>query len=63
MRFPRIAFPLLLWSVLLLVPRAEGQSPNGNINGLVLDPSNRVIVGAEIIAVNDVTSVQTDSDL
>jgi outer membrane receptor protein involved in Fe transport len=58
MRFPRIAFPLLLWSVLLLVLRAEGQSPNGNINGLVVDPSSRLIIGAEIIAVNDVTGVQ-----
>lgn len=58
MRFPRIAFPLLLWSVLLLVLRAEGQSPNGNINGLVLDPTSRVVVGAEIIAVNDLTNVQ-----
>jgi hypothetical protein len=52
MRFPRIAFPLLVWCVLLLVLRAEGQSPNGNINGLVLDPTSRVIAGAEIIAVN-----------
>ena len=58
MRLPRIAFPLLLCSVLLLVLRAEGQSPNGTINGLVLDASSRVIVGAEIIAVNDVTGVQ-----
>jgi hypothetical protein len=61
MRFPRIAFPLLAWSVLLLVLRAVGQSPNGNINGLVLDPTNRVIAGAEIIAVNDLTSVQFTS--
>jgi hypothetical protein len=58
MRFPRIAFPLLVWSVLLVALRAEGQSPNGNINGLVLDPTSRVIAGAEIIAVNDVTGVQ-----
>ena len=48
MRLPRIAFPLLLCSVLLLVLRAEGQSPNGNINGLVLDASSRVIVGTGI---------------
>ena len=61
MRFPRIAFSLLLWSVLLLVLRAEGQSPNGNINGLVLDPTNRVIAGAEIIALNDLTRVQFTS--
>src|SRR5208337_5385793 len=30
-------------------------------NGLVLDPTNRVIAGAEIIAVNDLTSVQFTS--
>lgn len=58
MRFPRIAFPLLVWSVLLLVLRAEGQSPNGNINGLVLDPSNHVIAAAEVIAINDLTRLQ-----
>jgi len=65
MRFPRITFPLIC-SVLLLVLRAEGQSPNGNINGLVLDPTNHAIAGAEIIAVNDLTNVQfttkTNSD-
>ena len=56
MRFPRITLPLACF-VMFVLP-AVGQSPNGNINGLVLDPSNRVIVGAEIIAVNDVTGVQ-----
>lgn len=56
MRLHRItvAFACL---VLFVLP-AAGQSPNGNINGLVLDPTTRVIVGAEIIAVNDVTAVQ-----
>ena len=34
------------------------QSPNGNINGLVSDPSSAAVVGAEIVAVNDVTGVQ-----
>ena len=34
------------------------QSPNGNINGLVLDPSNHLIAGAEVIAVNDLTHLQ-----
>lgn len=34
------------------------QSPNGNINGLVSDPATGEIVGAEIIAVNDVTGLQ-----
>src|SRR6266851_3788285 len=56
MRFPRITLPLACFVLFAL--RAVGQSPNGNINGLVLDPSNRVVVGAEIIAVNDVTAVQ-----
>ena len=40
------AFPLL------------AQSPNGNVNGQVLDPSNRAIPSADIVAVNDVTGVQ-----
>jgi hypothetical protein len=56
MRFPRI--PFLVVGVVLVVLRALGQSPNGNINGLVLDPSSRVIASAEIIAVNDLTNVQ-----
>jgi hypothetical protein len=34
------------------------QSPNGTINGLVLDPSGRVIVGADILIANDATGVQ-----
>lgn len=56
MRFPRIALPLAC--VVLLVLPSVAQSPNGNINGLVLDPTNQLIVGAEVIAVNDVTGVQ-----
>jgi outer membrane receptor protein involved in Fe transport len=56
MRFAWISplFILLLLSALSVL----GQSPNGNINGLVLDPTNRLIVGADVIAVNDVTGVQ-----
>jgi len=33
------------------------QSPNGVINGLVNDPSNRIIVGADVVVANDVTGV------
>src|SRR6202041_1857910 len=44
--------------VVVLALRLGAQSPNGNINGLVLDPSNQLIVGAEVIAVNDLTAVQ-----
>lgn len=56
MRLTQIAVPFA--SLVLSAVCALGQSPNGNINGLVLDPTNRVIAGAEIIAVNDVTGVQ-----
>jgi hypothetical protein len=37
---------------------AVAQSPNGTINGLVLDPSARVIVAADVTVVNDTTGVQ-----
>jgi hypothetical protein len=43
----------LLFSVAVVA-----QSPNGTINGLVLDPSGKVIAGAEITIVNDATGVQ-----
>jgi Carboxypeptidase regulatory-like domain/TonB dependent receptor len=36
----------------------SGQSPNGTMNGLVLDPTGGVIVGAEIRIANDATGVQ-----
>ena len=56
MRFPRLrrVFVAVLFFVLPVV----GQSPNGTINGIVVDPSSRVIATAEIIAVNDVTGVK-----
>src|SRR5713226_4438969 len=56
MRFPRIAF-LFVCALLFVLP-VVAQSPNGNINGLILDPSNRVIVEAEVVAVNDGTGVK-----
>jgi len=55
MRFPRFTFVVCF---ALFAIRVAAQSPNGNINGLVLDPSNQWIVGAVVIAVNDVTAVQ-----
>jgi Carboxypeptidase regulatory-like domain/TonB-dependent Receptor Plug Domain len=56
MRFPRILgrFVCMLCFALPLL----AQSPNGNINGQVLDPSNGAISAAEIVAVDDVTGVQ-----
>ena len=55
-RFPRIAF-LFACAVSLALPLAA-QSPNGTINGRVLDPSNGVIGGADILVINDATGVQ-----
>ena len=55
-RFPRIAF-LFACAVSLALPLAA-QSPNGTINGRVLDPSNRVIGGADILVINDATGVK-----
>src|ERR1700678_2602012 len=37
------------------------QSPNGTINGRVVDPANGVIAGADILAINDVTGVKYPS--
>ena len=48
---------LLVCAFVLALP-VFAQSPNGNINGSVEDAANGVIVGAEIVAVNDVTGVQ-----
>ncbi len=56
MRVPQIAF-LCVVSLFLVSP-ILAQSPNGTINGRVLDPSGAVIVGAEITIVNDATRVQ-----
>src|SRR5258706_8392570 len=55
----RLRFPLpLLFFVVFLIRAAVGQSPNGTISGLVLDPSGRAIAGAELLLVNDVTGIR-----
>src|SRR6266478_4253655 len=56
MRFPYVV--LLSACALTLALPLLAQSPNGVLNGLVVDPSNQVIVGADIVGVNDVTGVQ-----
>jgi hypothetical protein len=56
MRFPHVVLLsacALIWTATLLA-----QSPNGVINGLVIDPSNRIIVGADVVVVNDVTGLK-----
>src|SRR5579863_4135873 len=56
MRFPYVV--LLSACALMLALPLLAQSPNGVINGLVADPSNRVIVGSDVVVVNDVTGVK-----
>jgi len=56
MRFPYVV--LLSACALTLVLPLLAQSPNGVLNGLVVDPANRAIVGADVVVVNDVTGAQ-----
>ena len=56
MHFPRFV-PLFTFMALSTFS-LFAQSPDGNINGLVSDPSSAAVVGAEVVAVNDVTGVQ-----
>src|ERR1700685_2247154 len=56
MRFPYVV--LLSACALMLALPLLAQSPNGVINGLVADPSNRVVIGADVVVINDVTAVQ-----
>jgi len=58
-RFPQIAVVSVF--VTLLAYPLLAQSPNGTINGLVLDPSTRVIAGADILLINDATGVKYSS--
>jgi hypothetical protein len=56
MRFPCVVLlsaRALMWTATLLA-----QSPNGAINGLVVDPSNRIIAGADVLVINDATGVK-----
>jgi Carboxypeptidase regulatory-like domain/TonB dependent receptor len=56
MRFPKVA--LFVACGILFVFPVWSQSPNATINGQVLDPAGRVIVGAGIVIVNDTTGVK-----
>jgi hypothetical protein len=58
-RLPRLAVVMVTIASFAL-PLA-GQSTNGTINGLVLDPSNSAIAGADILVLNDLTGVKYSS--
>jgi Carboxypeptidase regulatory-like domain/TonB dependent receptor len=55
-RCHRIAY-LFAFAMSLVFP-LTAQSPNGTINGRVLDPSNKVIGGADLLVINDATGVK-----
>src|SRR5580704_18408259 len=55
----RLRFALsLFFAIVLFAGAAVGQSPNGTISGLVLDPSGRTIAGADILIANDATGLR-----
>jgi hypothetical protein len=55
----RLRFALSLSiAIVLFAGAAIGQSPNGTISGLVLDPSGRTIAGADILMANDATGLK-----
>ncbi|MHB8217786.1 MAG: TonB-dependent receptor [Candidatus Sulfotelmatobacter sp.] len=56
MRFPYVV--LLSACALMWTATLRAQSPDGVINGLVVDPSTRIIVGADVVVVNDVTGLR-----
>lgn len=60
MRFPTI-LPRWVLAVLLLAFSLLAQTPNGSINGIVLDSTNRAIAGADVLVINDVTGVKYSS--
>ncbi len=45
-------------TLVLFINTAPGQSSNGTVSGIVLDPSGAVIAGADVLVVNDATAVQ-----
>lgn len=45
-------------TLVLSIFTAQAQSPNGTVSGIVLDPSGGVIVGADILVINNATGIQ-----
>jgi Carboxypeptidase regulatory-like domain len=57
----KIVVALALISVLVIGSKVLPQSPTASITGIVFDPESKVIPGAEIIVVNDLTRVQFET--
>jgi Carboxypeptidase regulatory-like domain/TonB dependent receptor len=51
-------FSLFFIVIFLFIKSTAGQSPDGTVSGLVLDPDGAVIVGADVLVVNEYTGVQ-----
>jgi outer membrane receptor protein involved in Fe transport len=45
-------------TLVLFINTVPAQSPNGTVSGIVLDPSGGVIIGADVLIINDATGVQ-----
>lgn len=56
MPFPRI--PVVLFVVPVLACSLAAQSPNGAINGQILDTASRAISGADVLAINSATGLR-----
>jgi hypothetical protein len=55
----RVIFGVLV--VALFCACSFAQSPNGSMGGIVFDPDAKVVVGAEIIVINDLTRAQYET--
>ena len=49
---------LCFMTLVLFINTASAQSPNGTVSGIVLDPSAGVIIGADVLIINNETGVQ-----
>ena len=55
----RVRLTILYFITLVLfINIASAQSPNGTVSGIVLDPSAGVIIGADVLIINNETGVQ-----
>ena len=55
----RVRVTVLCFIVLgLVILSAPAQSPNGTVSGIILDPSGGVIIGADVLIINDATGIQ-----
>ena len=55
----RVRLTILCFMTLVpFINTASAQSPNGTVSGIVLDPSAAVIIGADVLIINNETGVQ-----